>query len=208
MGLGNTMIPDSFILVNITDTCAIWHLVGSMTLFKMARRLNVSFVITNTVFYECFTKTRGRAATGQHQELRDRLETHIKQDDVKRIDLTIDDLQDLITLARQRGFDKRLGHGEISCAALALRWGVAVLTDNRKDFRAISGLVDGRLQTTPRLLGWLYLDGHLTDPDVGDILSEHRSTGGQMSQVYERAHHEACEKRLARQTSTHGTYPS
>ena len=142
------MIPDSFIPVNITDTCAIWHLVGSMTLFRAAHRMHVAFIITNTVFYECFTKSRGRAASVQHQALRDRLETHLNQDEVKRIDLSIDDLQDFITLARLRGFDKRLGHGEISCAALALSWRAAVLTDNKKDFRAIKGLVDD-LQTTP-----------------------------------------------------------
>ena len=199
------MIPDSLIRVNITDTCAIWHLVGSMTLFKAARRMNVSFIITNTVFYECFTKSRGRAASVQHQALRDRLETHVNQDEVKRIDLTIDDLQELITLARLRGVDKRLGHGEMSCAALARRWRAAVLTDNRKDFGAIKGLVDECLQTTPRLLGWLYLEGRLTDADVGDVLSEHYNSGGQMSQVYQRAYYEACEKRLSRQTSTRGT---
>ena len=196
------MIPESFILVNITDTCAIWHMAGSMTLFETARRLNVSFVITGTVFYECFIKSSGRAPSTQHQELRDRLETHINQDKVTRIDLTIDDLQDLITFARQLGFDKRLGQGEISCAALARRWGTAVLTDNKKDFKAIEGLVVGRLQTTPRLLGWLYLDGHLTDPDVSDVISEHYNSGGQMSQVYTLAHSEACAMRLARQTST------
>lgn len=196
------MIPESFIRVNITDTCAIWHMTGSKTLFQTARRLNVSFVITSTVFYECFIKSRGRAPSAQHQELRDRLETHISQDKVTRMDSTIDDLQDLIVLARQLGFDKRLGQGEISCAALARRWGVAVLTDNKKDFRAIERLVEGRLQTTPRLLAWLYLDGHLTDPDVSDVISEHYNSGGQMSQVYTLAHSEACEMRLARQTST------
>ena len=164
------MIPDSFSLVNITDTCAIWNLVGSMTLFKTARRMKVSFVITNTVFYECFIKSRGQAPSAQHQELRDRLETHINQDKVGQIALAIDDLQVIITLARQLGVDKRLGQGEISCAALARHWGAAVLTDNRREFKAIKELVDGRLQTTPRLLGWLYLDGHLTDSDVGDVL--------------------------------------
>ena len=201
------MIPDSFSLVNITDTCAIWNLVGSMTLFKTARRMEVSFVITNTVFYECFIKSRGQATSAQHQELRDRLETQINQDNVGQVALAIDDLQDIITLARQLGVDKRLGQGEISCAALARHWSTAVLTDNRRDFTAIKKLVDGRLQTTPRLLGWLYLDGHLTDSDVGDVLSEHCNSGGQMSQVYKLAHYEACEKRLARQTAARGTRP-
>ena len=195
------MIPESFRLVNVTDTCAIWNLVGSMTLFNTARRVKVSFVITNTVFYECFIKSKGQAPSAEHQNLRDRLRMHIRQDNVSRIDLTIDDLQDLITLARQHGFDKRLGHGEISCAALARRLRTAVLTDNKRDFVAVKELADGNLQTTPRLLGWLYLDSHLTDPDVASVLAEHRESGGRMSCVYEQAYREACEKRLERLTS-------
>ena len=60
-----------------------------------------------------FWHRTGRAPSAQHQELRDRLETHINQAKVTRSDLTIDDLQDLITVARQLGFDRRLGQGEI-----------------------------------------------------------------------------------------------
>ena len=199
------MIPDSFSLVNITDTCAIWHLMGSMTLFKTARQKHVSFVITNTVFYECFVKSRRNKLTPQHQALREHLRAYIGQHQVSRIDLGIDDLQDLIVLARQRGLDKRLGQGEISCAALARHLRQPVLTDNKRDFNAIEALTGSLIQTTPRLLGWLYLEGHLTDPDVDDVLTEHRNSGGQMPHVYKQAHYEACEKRLVRDTSARGT---
>ena len=199
------MIPDSFRLVNITDTCAIWHLVGSMTFFKTARQIGVSFVITNTVFYECFVKSRRNKLTPQHQALREHLRAYIDQHQVSRIDLGIDDLQDLIVLARQRGLDKRLGQGEISCAALARHLRQAVLTDNKRDFTAIEALTGSVIQTTPRLLGWLYLEGHLTDADVDDLLTEHRNSGGQMPHVYKQAHYEACEKRLVRATSARGT---
>lgn len=95
----------------------------------------------------------------------------------------------------------RLGYGEISCAALARRLRHAVLTDNKRDFRAIEVLADGLLQTTPRLLGWLYLVGRLTDGDVKDVVEEHLDSGGHMSPIYERAHREACERRLMRQFS-------
>lgn len=122
--------------------------------------------------------------------------------DVSRIDLTIDDLQELIGVARRLGVDRRLGYGEMASAALARHLRQAVLTDNKRDFRAIGELVDGRLQTTPRLLGWLYLDGGLTDGEVKDVIEQHRKSGGQMAEVYERAHYEACEKRLMQQAGT------
>jgi len=191
------MIPETLISINVTDTCAIWHLVGSPTLFRAARQGTVSFVITSTVFYECFVKSRGRRATAQREEMRKRLRAYIDKGQVRRMNLGIDDLQDIITLARQRKCDKRLGQGELSCAALARQMGKAVLTDNKKDFAAIDRLADGRLQTTPRLLGWLYVEGHIADSDVEHVRREHQKSGGQMSKIYKQAHYEACEKRLA-----------
>ena len=196
------MIPEHFTLVNVTDTCAIWNVVGSATLFKAARKSGLYFIITNTVYYECFVKSKGTAPSAEHEELRIRLRENIHRGDVSRIDLTIDDLQELIGVARRLGVDRRLGYGEMASAALARHLGQAVLTDNKRDFRAIGELVDGRLQTTPRLLGWLYLDGGLTDGEVKDVIEQHRKSGGQMAEVYERAHYEACEKRLMQQAGT------
>ena len=191
------MIPAKFISVKVTDTCAIWHLVGSRTLFRAARQVTVSFAITSTVYYECFIKSRGRKPTAKREEMRKRLRTYIEQDQVNRMTLGIDDLQDIITLARQRGCDKRLGQGELSCAALARKMGKAVLTDNKRDFSAIDRLADDRRQTTPRLLAWLYVKGHVTDADVEDVRREHQKSGGQVCKIYKQAYYEACEKRLA-----------
>ena len=196
------MIPERFALVNVTDTCAIWNVVGSATLFKAARKSGLSFIITNTVYYECFVKYKGTAPSPEHEELRIRLREYIHRGDVSRIELTIDDLQELIGVARRLGVDRRLGYGEMACVALARHLRQAVLTDNKRDFRAIGELVDGRLQTTPRLLGWLYLDGGLTDGEVKDVIEQHRTSGGQMADVYERAHYEACEKLLMQQAGT------
>ena len=195
------MIPDVFRPVNVTDTCAIWNLVGSTTLFRTARQEHLSFVITNTVSYECFIKSRGSAPSPAHRQLRQRLAKHIERGEVRQSDVTIDDLQDVINTARRLGSDKRLGCGEISCAALARRLRQAVLTDNKRDFRAIGELVDGLLQTTPRLLGWLCLVGRLTDGDVNDVIKEHCSSDGHLSRIYKRAYCEAYEKRLMRQFS-------
>ena len=193
------MIPDTINLVNVTDTCAVWHLVGADTLFRTARRLKIAFIITSTVFYECFVKTRGRPLTIEQRALRERLQEHIEYERVSQMNVTIEDLQEALELARRRGFDKRLGQGEFSCIALVRRLGhSAVLTDNKRDFRAIEALVENRLQTTPRLLGWLYVEGHLSDSDVDEVIREHESSNGDMAKVYRQAHVMACEKRLMR----------
>lgn len=116
------MIPGKFISVNVTDTCAIWHLVGSPTLFRAARQVTVSFVITSTVFYECFVKSRSRRPTAQREEMRKRLRTYIDQGQVSRMNLGIDALQDMIFLARQRGCDKRLGQANSPALRSPGRW--------------------------------------------------------------------------------------
>ena len=196
------MIPDSFWAVNVTDTCAIWNLVGTATLFRTALRQRLSFVITNTVFYECFLKSRGKTPSTVHRKLRVRLRQHLQQGEVRQVDATIDDLQEVMSIARYRGVGTRLGYGEISCIAVARRLRQAVLTDNKRDFRAIGGLIDGLMQTTPRLLGWLYLEEQLTDGDVEEIMAEHNHCGGEMAKAYELAHCEACERLLVRRDPT------
>ena len=200
------MIPDIFNLVNVTDTCAVWHLVGADTLFRAARRRNIEFIITPTVFFECFVKTRGRAVTAERQALRTKLQGHLDRKQIAHIGMSIEDLQETIHIAKRSGLDKRLGQGELSCAALARGLGYpAVLTDNRRDFPAIADLVNGRLQKTPQLLGWLYVEGHITDSDVDDIVCEHQASSGDMSRIYKQAHEMACEKRLMRRMGSSST---
>lgn len=198
------MIPDEFNPVNVTDTCAVWHVVGADTLFRAALRARLSFIITPTVFYECFVKTRGHPLPPERLALREALQSHLAEKRVTRMEMSIEALQETVQLAKAQGLDKRLGQGELSCAALARTLGhAAVLTDNRRDFTAISGLVGGRLQKTPLMLGWLIVEGHLTDADVADVTRQHRASNGHMASVYERAHHMACEKRLMRHMAAH-----
>lgn len=196
------MIPDDFNRVNVTDTCAVWNLVGADTLFRCARRVNVAFLITPTVFYECFVKTRGRPPSAGRTALQAKLSRHLGEKEVTRLGVSIEDLQETVAMAKRKGLHKRLGQGELSCAALARQLGhAAVLTDNRRDFRAIRILVDDRLQKTPQLLGWLYVEGLLNDSDVDDVVAEHAATEGQMANVYKQAHLLACEKVLVRRTA-------
>lgn len=197
------MIPDKFESVNVTDTCAVWHLIAADTLFQTARRVKLFFIITQTVFFECFVKSRGRPITAKRAALRQRLRDQIDNNCISQMEVSIDDLQEAIAVARQNGWDKRLGHGELSCAALVRNLGhAAVLTDNKRDFTVIRGMIDERLQTTPRLLGWLYVEGELSDAGVKDVVCEHEEFGGHMVDVYNKAYREACEKRLMRQMVT------
>ena len=62
--------PSSFHSVNVTDTCAVWNVLSSRTLYTAARLAGVVFVCTGFVVYECLFKPRnahGRAGSGAGQ---------------------------------------------------------------------------------------------------------------------------------------------
>lgn len=187
------MIPDEFLSVNVIDTCAVWNLISSDTLFRASLRCRHTYVATQTVIYECLLKPRTRPPKSSDAELKSRLESSLSDGRMSRIDITIEDLREVASQS------SRLGRGELSCAAAARKINQAVMTDNRRDFKGISALIDGRLQTTPRLLGWLVLEGHLGDSESRSVVVEHESLGGTLGKAYGNAYTEACEKRLQRQ---------
>jgi predicted nucleic acid-binding protein len=184
------MIPDVFIGVNVIDTCALWNLISSDTLFRCSRRCQHTYITTPTVLYECLVKPRNSPMTQARKTLLARLSAHLESRHVERIQISIDDLHEVSRLST------KLGQGELSCAAAARKINQAVMTDNKRDFRAIEAMVDGRLQTTPRLLGWLVFQGHLGDAEVQAVVAEHESLDGPLGKWYRRAHWEGCEKRL------------
>ncbi|WP_163865071.1 hypothetical protein [Myxococcus eversor] len=188
------MIPESFINTNIIDTCAIWNLLSSETLFHRSRACKHTYITTPTVLYECLIKPRTPPITQAKETLRSRLQAHLRTGELTELKISIDDLHEVSQLS------SRLGQGELSCAAAARKIHQAVMTDNRRDFRAIESLIDGRLQTTPRLLGWLVLNNHLGDTEVQTVISEHKELEGSLHGVYLIAYHEALEIRLKRQT--------
>lgn len=192
------MNSDKFISVNVTDTCAVWHLVGSPTLFTSAVGAKLSFIITPTVDYECFTKQGVRPVSVVRLRLREHLRAHLNAGRVSTMSVSIESLQATILAAKEKGLTKRLGRGELSCVALARDLGhAAVLTDNKREFRVIEPLVDGRLQKTPQLLGWLYMTDRLSDGDVDLVIQQHEQADGHLGKWLRVAHRTACEKRLA-----------
>ncbi|WNG50898.1 hypothetical protein F0U60_47300 [Archangium minus] len=184
------MIPEDFVDINVIDTCALWNLLSSETLFRRSRACKHTYITTQTVLYECFIKPRSTPATPAQSALQDRLNSHLETGAIGKIPISIDDLHEVSKLSN------KLGQGELSCAAAARKISKAVMTDNKRDFLAIASLVDGRLQTTPRLLGWLVLRDFLGDAEVGVIIAEHEAFDGPLGKWYQKAYLEACEKRL------------
>jgi predicted nucleic acid-binding protein len=174
----------SFYPVNVTDTCAVWNVLSSQTLYQAAKQAKILFCITSFVHYECLVKKRSTQKP-EDQALQERLRSCAGKGDFTIHEIQLDDLL-LSQLLNQTG---RIGKGEISAIALAYRTRQAVLTDDQKARRLATTVSLGvRTQTTPQLLGWLIYGRRLLDGDYRTILSEHETMGGRLRPHLETAY--------------------
>jgi hypothetical protein len=177
----------SFHLVNVTDTCAVWHVLSSLTLYRTAKQAKVAFCITSFVSYECLIKRRS-ALKPQDQDLQARLRSCTSQGDFTVHEVQLQDLL-LPAFLEKTG---RIGKGELSAIAFAYRTRQAVLTDDQKARRlAANPSLSVATQTTPHLLGWLIYSHRLLDGDFRAIVGEHTAMNGKLQQHFENAYHMA-----------------
>jgi predicted nucleic acid-binding protein len=174
----------NFHLINVTDTCAVWNVLSSLTLYRMAKQAKVSFCVTSFVYYECLLKKRSTKKPQDHN-LQSRLRMCATQGDFTVQEVQLQDLL-IPALMQQAG---RIGKGEVSAIAFAYRTRQAVLTDDQKARRLASGPALAVVtQTTPQLLGWLIYSRHLLDGDYRTILGEHKEMEGPLEPHFKRAY--------------------
>jgi len=161
--------PSRFHLGNITDTCSVWNVLSSSTLYRAAISAKCVFACTACVLYECLHKRR-KVSRPEDGELQRRLEAERESGRFQVFSPSLEDVQDPRVLAMR----ERLGKGELSVIALALGTGQAMMTDDQGARAAAEELMESdRVQTTPHLFGWLLFDNHLGDCDKGDVTREH-----------------------------------
>lgn len=171
----------NFHRINATDTCAVWNILSSTTLYQTAKQANVSFCITPFIQYECVIKKRSRVKP-EDLELQKRFLRCSQSGDFTLCQVQLEDLL-IPALLRDGG---RIGKGEVSVIALAYRTRQAVLTDDQRARRvAADSAVSVVVQTTPHLLGWLVFTGHLLDNDVKLVSEEHKRMGGPLEKFFQ-----------------------
>ena len=177
---------------NITDTCAIWNVLSSATLYHAALTAGCYFACTSYVVYECLMKPR-KTVTHADTTLRERLTRERAQGRFQEFHLTLDELEDVAVLERRR----RLGKGELSSIAFARKNRQAFLTDDKKAKRLADEVCDaGMSQTTPEMLGWLFFNGGLLDSDLRQVIREHQEVNRPLSKRFEATYREALQYRL------------
>jgi len=188
--------PSKFHLVNVADTCAVWSLLSSKLLLGAAKSAGCDFCITSFVRYECLVKPR-KSISPNEQALMDHLRPEQTRGAFQHHSCDISDLQAIKVLEER----KRLGKGELSSIAFAMKIHQAVLTDDKKA-RKLSEDSGHRLtQTTPHLFSWLIFTGRLGDSDKATVIRQHQAVNRPLSPHFERAYEMAliCKLNSARQ---------
>ena len=162
--------PRNFHNLVTVDTCAVWNILSAKKLSLAAFSSGVHFVITPMVNYECLYKPRKQNSTAQ-EELKGRLKSALRKG---AISIQHCDLESLIAVANLA--PKKLSSGELSCIAMSysIRT-IAVMTDEKLARRFAETSLQLRVETTPKLYGWLHYNLKLSDSDHGEIISEHES---------------------------------
>lgn len=96
--------PSQFHLHNVTDTCSVWNVLSSSTLYRAAVAAKCSFCVTGFVDYECLAKPR-TLPNDSSRELQRRLQEARRAGQFEVHSCSIADLQ-VIGLLESR---KRLG---------------------------------------------------------------------------------------------------
>jgi len=175
--------PSKFHLVNVADTCAVWNVLSSACLRAAAKDARCNFTITSFVHYECLIKPRSSPTEADH-ELRRRLQAEQRGGSFVAYSCSIEDLQDVKVLENR----KRLGMGEISSIAFAMRIGQAVLTDDQKARKLAQAAGHSLVQTTPHLLSWLIFTRRLGDSDVKVVVNQHKALEGDLAPYFDKAY--------------------
>lgn len=189
--------PSKFHPINVCDTCAVWNLLSSACLYAAAIEANCDFCITTFVRYECLVKAR-KALTDTDQELRQRLIREQARGGFQVHSCAIGDLQYVQVLESR----KKLGKGELSSIAFAMKIGQAVITDDQKARRLAESSGHHLTQTTPHLHSWLIFTGRLTDADHALVVNQHKAMAGSLEPHLRRAYELAlqCRFNATRQT--------
>jgi hypothetical protein len=184
--------PSKFHTINVADTCAVWNLLSSATLHAAANAARCDFCITSFVHYECLIKPRKNTPTTAERELITRLQREQSAGRFARHSCDIGDLQ-AVRLLESR---KRLGKGELSSIAFAMKIGQAVITDDQKARKLAIDSGHKLTQTTPHLLSWLIFTGRLGDGDKDRVIAQQKTMDRPLALHFEEAYRMALSCRL------------
>lgn len=202
--MANKLNPSQFYPYNVVDTCSIWNILSSKRLYEASISVvaKCNFCCTNFVYYECMLKPRGNRISEELELQKRLLAEREHREQFKDYHLDIEDLQEVEVLENR----KNLGKGELTSIIFAKKTRQAFMTDD-KGARELAEQVitDGKVQTTPHLLGWLFYQNILIDSDKAAIIEEHskfrKEKRGNLSEFFKDMYKRAYEYQLMNRCS-------
>jgi predicted nucleic acid-binding protein len=184
--------PSNFSSMVITDTCSVWNVLSADAIFRAANSARVNFYVTPMVLYECLNKPR-KTTTPESVELIRRLRVLRAQGKFSEQPCDLDDL-----LAVSRRAPAALSSGELSCIATAYKTtSFAFMTDERKARQYAEQKLQLKVETTPKLYGWLHFHRHLVDADHSVVIEEHEKHERRpLTKFFQEAYETALQYRL------------
>lgn len=157
----------------IVDTCAVWNMLSSRLINQAAIQAKIHFCITPFVLHECFAKRRVSSAVQQEQQkqLMSRFNSERARGRFTLQGCSINDLA-----AVSEAAPGKLGAGELSCIAVAYSiQSMAFMTDDNAAKKYARDKLNLRVESTPRLYGYLQYHRHLGDSDHSKVIEEHEA---------------------------------
>ena len=186
--LNVTFDPQKFSLMLATDTCSVWNVLSSRKLLNAANSAKITFCMTSMVLYECLQKPRKKLNDKKH-ELMQRLIKAREKNQFPQHDCKLEALLYINQIA-----PKKLNSGELSSIALAydLRT-LAFMSDEKAARKFAENKVQLKVETTPKLYGWLHYSNKLSDSDHSHIINEHESFEDRpLTEFLNKAYETAC----------------
>jgi hypothetical protein len=183
--------PSKFHPVNVVDTCSVWNILSSPRFSAAAKEARCDFCVTSFVQYECLIKPR-KSILPNEQTLMDRLRAEQRRGAFQAHSCGIEDLQAIEVLEKR----KKLGKGELSSIAFAMKIRQGVITDDRKAWQLAKDSGHAYAQTTPHLFSWLIFTGRLGDGDKDTVITQHIDAGRHIAQHLQTAYEIALQCRL------------
>ncbi|MDR1164296.1 MAG: hypothetical protein LBO66_00210 [Deltaproteobacteria bacterium] len=163
-----TFNPSVFLKFNVIDTCAVWNVLSSQSLYARAKNDGIEFYCAGLVLNECLHKPRKQICR-EEMELQVRLRSAINNGDFRETPLAVEDLQAVQILETRQ----RLGKGELTSIARAINTRQAFMTDDQEARKfATATFARVSVQTTPHLFSWLVFTSSISAQEASEIIED------------------------------------
>lgn len=172
----------------VVDACSIQNICASSILLCKSLDAGFKYIIPEYALYEAVHKPLKRQDKLIEFQ-RTVIMRHINNEEIQKVQLTLDDLQEMLEL----GNDKpNLGRGELACIVYSKNKPLSVLTDDRTARNYTKRLLgDNKAFETAEIVACMVFNHIITDAECMDIIKDEKQNNTNMEIPYYEAYSQA-----------------